>query len=147
MESAWDDTVLVEAFDAAIAKYQMREVLSKRKSSGHESYEDVGNQQDGLSGSSLQDWKESASVGQKKEDTMFVAEEAVETNHQLQKGAEGQTYYFGSKHERLPPATEESWQKQQLQNLEDEQEELFKQLYHVATYMFRSGAGVHQFWG
>lgn len=50
--------------------------------------------------------KESASVGQKKEDTMFVAEEAVETNHQLQKGAEGQTYYFGSKHERLPPATE-----------------------------------------
>ena len=50
--------------------------------------------------------KESASVGQKKEDTMFVAEEAVETNHQLQKGAEGQTYYFGSKHERLPSATE-----------------------------------------
>lgn len=50
--------------------------------------------------------KGSASVGQKKEDTMFVAEEAVETNHQLQKGAEGQTYYFGSKHERLPPATE-----------------------------------------
>lgn len=41
---------------ACMSVMQMREVLSKRKSSGHESYEDVGNQQDGLSGSSLQDW-------------------------------------------------------------------------------------------
>lgn len=41
---------------------------------------------------------------------------------------------------------QESWQQQQLQNLADQQEEVFKQLYHVATYMFRSGASGHQFW-
>lgn len=41
---------------ACMSVMQMREVLSKRKSSGHESHEDVGNQQDGLSGSSLQEW-------------------------------------------------------------------------------------------
>lgn len=38
-----------------ISVMQMREVLSKRKDSGQESYEEVGNKQDGLCGSSLQD--------------------------------------------------------------------------------------------